>query len=380
MSKQTKFFSIFLTVLLCALFSFSLFASETRVSTMGGVGFFVRDNSNIFYFPSTINAYSNQVITELRTYGSSNYTIGGHLPIGSATMGVYLNNPLLYEVSGQYVELNRGTTLLLGSKTGTMDFGFALTVALDSYTDEYVLGTKVEEETESAHYFGIGAGISNEKVDFGFRLDLPGGKWEEQNNEVKWGGYSVGVIGRTFMPQSDQLELVPVGAFFIGSSTTEEKISSQKEETKYGSMDIALGIGLNYHLNEKNLIVFGLEAFSYTKESEEDDAGNKLTDSEMTLPGIYLGLETQLNSWFIGRFGASQIYQTTTHTSDPKTGKETSDSYRDSLFGFSLGFGIKLGSFLLDASFNEGMLFDGPYVLSGKTNRLSNKVSLTYQF
>ncbi len=375
-----KKLSVIAVVVLIFAFSVSSFASETRVSTMGGVGFFFRDNSNISYFPGLVNTYSNLVITELRSYGESNYTIGALLPFNSLTIGAYLNDPLLYSFSGNYVEIDHGTTLLLGSKMGGSNLGLALTVAMDNYTDEYLSNDKIEEETESAHFFGLSAGLSNDQFDGGFHLHFPGSKYEMGDVERKWGGFSLLAIGRAFIPQSEQLELVPVGAFFLGSMKQEYDGTFSDSETKYNDLTISLGVGLNYQLDEKNLVVLGLEAFTYDKETEDVKDGTESTESEITLPGLYLGLESHVSSWFIARVGASQVCVIESESTKPDGGKETTTSARDSRFGFSLGFGIKFGSFLFDASFNEGMFFDGPYFLSGETNRLANRLSLSYVF
>ena len=48
------------------IFQSDVLATETRVGSMGGVGFYMRDNSNIFVFPGTFYSYANQVVGELR--------------------------------------------------------------------------------------------------------------------------------------------------------------------------------------------------------------------------------------------------------------------------------------------------------------------------
>ncbi len=49
--KKLTMFTFLLVFLL--LFQTGLWATETRVGSMGGVGFYMRDNSNIFVFPGT---------------------------------------------------------------------------------------------------------------------------------------------------------------------------------------------------------------------------------------------------------------------------------------------------------------------------------------
>ena len=90
-------------LLLVFLFSINGYGTESRIGSMGGVGYYIRDNSNIFYFPSTIHNYSNQVVAELRTPNKDyDYSIGVHLPIGDNIFGVYLNRPLPYDADEFY--------------------------------------------------------------------------------------------------------------------------------------------------------------------------------------------------------------------------------------------------------------------------------------
>ena len=51
-----------------------------------------------------------------------------------------------------------------------------------------------------------------------------------------------------------------------------------------------------------------------------------------------------------------------------------------STFKVDLGLGMEFGNFLLDFAVNEGIIFDGPNILSGATNNLSSRLSITYNF
>lgn len=378
--------SILSLIFLLTIFSCNSYATETRVASMGGVGYFMRDNSNVFYFPGSVAVYGNQVIAELRTKNYPyNYTIGAHLPLGSFIFGAYLNNLLdiptdiINDVTPD-LALERSSALFLGGKFGSMNVGLMLSLALDSRTDQHPTISGTEDETQSARYIGLAAGISSKQLDLGVRIELPGASYEYEQDKDSWDGLGLGMSGRLFMRQSEKLEIVPVGTFFFGSSAKEEKSPFGKDETDYTDLNIGLGLGVNYHLTEQNLFVFGLEAFGYSKSSYEIKQGSEHSESEITLPGLYLGLESQIKPWLIGRIGASQVYVSESESSKPYRGKETTDSQRSSAFDLSLGLAVKLGSFLLDVSFNEGLLFDGPNVISGQDNRLAHRISITYQF
>ena len=377
------FVSLFLLI---TVFSINSYATETRVASMGGVGYYIRDNSNVFYFPGTLVSYNNQVIAELRQKNNDDlYTIGVHLPVGAnAVGGLYLNRPLylptdLISQVAPNVELDRTITVAYGSKLTNYDFGIMVSMAMDSWSDDY----GDEEEKESARYFNIAAGISNQLYDLGVNIDLPSVSWEYEDAERKWGGFGMGINGRYFMTKTSELQLVPLGNFYYGSASFEydSGISgAQKYEVDYGKLDIGLGIGINYQLSENNLVVLAIEGFGLSQETEDEKDGDETTEKWTTLPGIYMGVESQIKPWLIGRLGATQIYQSYSKKVKPDQGESTEDSDHSTSFAVTFGLGINMGSFSLDASFNEGLLFDGPHFISGSSNSIAHKISITYQF
>ena len=108
--------------------------------------------------------------------------------------------------------------------------------------------------------------------------------------------------------------------------------------------------------------------------------GIESTETTRTLPGFYLGVESNITSWLIGRLGAAQVFQNYSTTTKPQTGETITSSSYASQFRMTFGLGVVMGSFLLDASVNEGILFDGPNIISGSNEVLSNKLSITYTF
>ena len=85
-----------LLLLILIVVPISAFGSETRVGSMGGVGMFIRDDTNIFTFPGTIAQYPNLAIAEMRLRKTNNmYSIGTNLDLeGKGILGVYLNSPI----------------------------------------------------------------------------------------------------------------------------------------------------------------------------------------------------------------------------------------------------------------------------------------------
>ena len=95
MTALQKCILIMALLALAAAFSTAT-ATEVRVGTMGGVGFYTHDNSNIFFFPGAIYSYSGQVYGEFRVKSTPNaYSIGVNYPIGDySVVGAYLNRPI----------------------------------------------------------------------------------------------------------------------------------------------------------------------------------------------------------------------------------------------------------------------------------------------
>ena len=258
--KKLRLF-IFVLLIISVSNSISL-ATETRLGSMGGVGFYTKDNSNIFKFPGSITFYGNQVISELRAKKNDNlYTIGVHFPLGSDNVfGLYLNRPInltIPSVGANNVQLDRAMDLLLGFKFSSISLGFKLTTALDSYERE--IGS--DKVNESARYFALSAGLSSEAMDIGLTFDLPSIKWEFERRKDDWGGVGLQFNGRFFVPSKGDVQFVPIGVLYLLSTSREYDpgVSGvEKDQTDYGQINAALGFGINYRLTGNNLVVLGI--------------------------------------------------------------------------------------------------------------------------
>jgi len=372
--KSLPVIVIFLGALL--LTTVQLSATETRVGTMGGVGLYTHDNSNIFYFPGSIYTYSGQVVGEFRVKSADNsYTVGINYPVGDySVLGIYLNRPINASIPGgivDSVELTHTTDIFYGTQMTQFDLGLSLSLGLDSQK----WGPDTSENKESARYIALGAGISHEAMDLGIRFELPSAKFEPPTgSEIKWSGFAFGAAGRMF--RGETTKLVPLAALYY--STTKAEVDTF--ETKFKAMDLGLGIGINHELNDKNLLVMGLEVLGISQQKTSPDGGTETTETITTLPGFFMGLESEIKPWLIGRFGVAQVFQSSTTKSEPPTGAETKSTSRSSDFDVRFGLGIHFGDFLLDAAINEGLVFDGPNFISGSVNPMASRLSLTYEF
>jgi len=231
-------------------------------------------------------------------------------------------------------------------------------------------------------YLALASGLSNEKMDLAAHIELPSAKYEPAGggNERKWSGFGFAGAGRLFMGETDKI--VPVGLINIRSTTAD--FGSGIGKIKYNDMNFGLGIGLNHNLNENNMLVLAVEAFGYQSAAQDsadlEAGGGKITNGRLTMPGFYLGAESKIKKWLTGRLGAAQVYQSLSSKFEPEDGDEQKYSHTESQFDVSFGLGIHFGDFTLDAAINEGLFFDGPNFISGTTEPMSRRLSLTYSF
>jgi hypothetical protein len=372
-------------LILGLIFLYPLMATETRVATMGGSGYYLRDNSNIFVFPGTFYQYKNQAIAELRLKNNDQYySVGVHVPVDTNNvLGVYLNRPMtlnLPAIGLEHVQLDRVTDLFYGRKLADYDLGLNLSLGFDSYNDE----SSDENDpkiSERIRYVALNGGISNETMDLGLKLDLPSANRDVDSLKSTLSGFNIGASFRYFYQWRNKIEVLPLVVFNYGAATDERDLPNQTDDPKidYENLTFAGGLGLNFHLNEKNLMVLGIEALGYYKNTADVKDGEKYTNTTMTMPGIYFGVESTISKWLIGRLGAAQVHQKFTEKSEIDDFSSENSSYRTQ-FRMTFGLGITFGDFLLDASFNEGLLFDGPNFISGTGEPLAHRLSLTYSF
>jgi hypothetical protein len=213
---------------------------------------------------------------------------------------------------------------------------------------------------------------------------MPSANRDLDPEKRSWGGFGVGFNGRYWLGNKNFLfKFVPliVANYASLSGELDPGIpGSTKSEVDYGLLDLAAGIGINYEIDENNLIVVGIEAIGYSSETRNVKDVEEESRTTLILPGIYMGVESHISSWLIGRLGAAQVYQKITEKYTPEGGNTDEESFFDKEFKMTFGLGIMFGRFLLDARINEGLLFEGPNFISGTFQEMAYTLSITYNF
>ncbi|MCK5032918.1 MAG: hypothetical protein KAS18_04765 [Calditrichia bacterium] len=377
------------TVLVMAFLFSDLVASETRTYSMGQSAGFLRDNSDVILFPGTLNRYNSLVQTEMRFNGGDNaYSAGVHIPLPNTdfTIGVNINRPILpvdpiglgFFGPGNAVYVDRVTDVLFGMKLNDNDLGFRVSYGSDSFTQDSSLFDPAVDKSVS--YIEIAGGLSNEKFDIGGSVILPSISNEVSDTKDELSGFGFNTTGRYFHKINKKMEFVPLGMFGMISTSLDSGGLTGAQNMDFSLMNLLIGCAINYHVDDQSLIILGVHAYGSQSLTQENDFG-EFTESITTLPAVFVGGESRLASWLIGRMGVMQVFQTLTETLKPKGEKETETSTTVSNVNFSFGFGIELGNFLIDADFNEGLLFQGPNFISGQAGLdMFGKLSVTYTF
>ncbi|MHB2153138.1 hypothetical protein ACX8XN_01925 [Calditrichota bacterium GD2] len=367
-------FKNLLVVLIIGLGLTHALATETRVGSLGGTGFFIRDETNIFYFPATINQYPGLVIGELRAKGlDDSYSFGIHLPHTNGTFGIYLNVPTYINppdfASWGHVQMARKMMLFYGRRLNTLNVGFHLSYLYDKF-DGGDDGGK-----EYSLYLSLGAGISSERFDIGLRAEFPRMRREYDRYNTTWSGFGIGLFGRYFQEINPKLTFIPaIHIFFEPTSISNESDQSLDINT----FKLGFGMGTKYQLNENNFVIIGTEILGYDRlffSSESFDS----TKTSIVFPGIYAGIESSIKPWLQVRLGAIQVFKRESQSLEYNSQSFEETAYYSG-FKMTFGLGILLGNFRLDATFNESLLFEGPNILNGTNVPLANKISLTYLF
>jgi len=395
-----------LTVLFAFLFGGMVYATDTRVLTMGDANGIVKDEANVFIYPSTINYYPKLFVGE---YGSGTEfsRVGAHFEFMEETspmvFGAYFRTDewywpeilVGYEGYPKYAYFwedylkatadmpedalyNRRITLMYGTKLGEIPFG--MTINFDN--------AKQKEEADewnperSFTRLGIKLGISPMEG----KLDLAGGisfmTWTDKDPNGEdvtkpSGNMRVDFNGRYWMDPMGKWTLVPHFGFSYEKQGVEIPDVRKITGTAYA---IDLGLGTNYDASENVMGVtdFGVSLISgkYKDDPEVGDI-DEYKYSYLYLPYFRIGVDAKIFSWMDFRGGVKCLW--VTEKEDEVEG-DWKGSWGYVYTDTYLGAGFNWNKLEIDAQVDPNFLNRAPYFISGSGGDLNTQVSLIYWF
>lgn len=394
------------------LFEISAFASNTRTRSMGDVGLVLRDQSNIWLFPSTLVRYSNLAILELGGQRELIYYLpaqagfdpsGGGL-IGLGADGRHVIGGFVGEsserlpfapfdpVTGQPLAMNRRMDFFYGAKNARGSWGAQLTYASGGYQSSSRFGGTTSNSEGGVRLIGVALGLTQSSINNGTidaTLRYENHSFEVNNgssvNASSRGGHHLDLLSRWTKAWYTRVEMVPFLGFAIGSDGRDfgQGIGSQSEDLKQSR--ILAGTGFNFRPDSNNVFSFGL-SFLRTQEITTTDMGSsatKLTQTTWRLPFVFGGVETNLFKWLRARFGFQKSLQNVsrkTRTMGLSSNSESEDKRSEGPFELTFGLGIHYRHLTVDFSLDPDYFKRGVYVLSGSEGKMFNLVTMTYEF
>lgn len=358
------------------------FASVTRTRTMGDAGMIVKDQSNYWLFPAKIAYQHNQVVfewggrPELIYYSSANYGFdrwaGGIFNFGKSnqkTFGAFWSegsksSPFeLFSISG--VATDHKFDLFYGNKTGFGAWALHLNHSADMTK---VQRTGINENKTSVAQTQLTLGISrnNQDLSIGYRLST----FRTEGNHIT--GHAFDLQNRWFKPINDKLSLIPLLELKLN---LENKSSTAKGHV----WQIWTGTGLNYQVDEGDLLVLGISVLASGKSLKMERSGTQSGTTIFELPFVFGGIESSLFSWLKLRFGFQKALRRISQTNEfNSTSQDNANS--ESPFAFTAGIGLQYKRLTLDLSWDNNFLKRGPYFISGSKGDIFNLISLSYSF
>jgi hypothetical protein len=330
-------------------FLFGDLGSSTGAFASGGVGQFISANFHV----------------------GSGLTLGGMLTrndFNGGSIGRLDPGGLVSQINGivgagAVLSLNNNLELLGSYKSGNYVFGFGVAYASTTNENNPATGNGT---TGSASQIGFNAGfitkVNNILIDVGASFVLPSASFEPATgNKTELSQTIIGVNARAFFRHSSKLSFVPSVVFATASGTADIGGATTTTSSDLPSATgISVGIGVNYEVGD--FLLAGGPGFATASVTQSSTPTSpELTTSVLVFPIWNLGVEWNMNDWFVARFGyVASTQKTTTETAaSTTTVDETIATTFQGPNGATVGVGFRLGNFSLDATVNEDVLRQG---------------------
>ena len=419
-------------VAVLVLISGAVYATNTRVMTMGETGNIQMDESNVFMYPSRINMYPDLAMGEMG-YSNSEYDDGSgmskwgiHWKFGEKNpwiLGTYLARdefrgtnydgrvgigylmlPFRYPT---WVDLydygwfdwpstptsnegNQRVSLIYGRKLGNNPFGFRFSKFHSSWKDEGNAGYSKAEEGLAEYDFAFGLTEATGKWDVAAGINML--TWTNKNFNGEYstkpsGNKALFLHGRYFKQVNPRWTIVPNAGVIMGSYEAEFYTGATPnvltETESFKTTTFWAGMGAHY-TPVANVLAVCEGGFGYNSSKWEYKpvVGTSATDkiNFLTFPYLKIGFEGQVFDWLDLRGGATSYWQKAKEEFEPNpNGIKYSANYPDN--ATYLGTGMHFGNLHIDTYTNPEILLNGFDFISGNsTSSLNTRVSVLYTF
>ena len=369
-----------LLVLVSLLVVGSLFASGTRVATMGDISF--GDASEVGTYPGLRTNFTNYFWSSMGTVGADNdYKAGIVLDLGPGVFGLNLNGEVT-EIEGTNINLQKSLSLQYGIKLNSLNLGANIVYGSDMYEDNSAI--------EEASIVGFGFGVSNSSLDFGFNYKVPGYNYDvKEGDDRETKRFSELDASFRYLPfELFGFNIIPEIKLEMEKEALDTENTDGEDTDLYtiNSQAVIVDAIIGYDLSKETKVLFDIQLFGMGKiltEYDEDFDPIMISTeiSQMGPLGTWkIGMESKIKPWLTGRCGAIKNYSKTMVKNDYRDSNDTEDIFTDEEFELTFGLGFTFGKFIIDANFNEELLFAGPNFISGETNGWASALSVTYLF
>lgn len=381
-SVQLLLITLFLTASLA-------FSTETRIRTLGNANNIVKDDYNIWVFPQAVSWYQNRVKSEIGWRGSIiQHTVGGHYAVKNSAFGIYLTSDDKTYDHAPIIGANNNYSQKIDLFAGNEYHGTSAGLHISINGQSQLLDYGDSEREISLTDFGVGIGATiDERIDAFASMNIV--SWTDDDSGktlTSPDGYlSFKFGGRSWHELSDYNTIIPFLSFELGGK-------GYKRENQPGGTNLrgkresfsefVLGVGNNLIIDDKTLLVnsVGMRLQSGELKTTYRDSTTTENASFSSFPFYQIGIEAPLLTWLDIRIGSQKSWSK--YKSEPANAGPFSPNVTTGISETELlaGVGIHWGGFIMDFELNPGFILQGTYLVSGRVNDLSNRLSIVYMW
>jgi hypothetical protein len=376
-----------------------VFASNTRVLTMGDNHVILTDDANIWNWASRLNDYPGLAIAEFGYNSSYMYQFGVHWQFGDDNpwiLATYFDNAFNYfpywGLPFSPLSENRRANIFYARMLGANKFGARTSLywSGQEYTDN-----DPDQFNNSFWYYEFHVSLTANDNSWDLSATGGFGSWTNEVDGIPLsepdGLIDFAVLGRMFWESGPNYRYVPHAMVEYHKGGFDYFDAAGANDQSYNLTNVTFDIGIGQVYTPSNNVEAVLDlgiAFERNKEeyTEVIVAGNDDSYEDKwsytTIPYFRLGLDAEVFTWMDVRLGATSFWQRykdefsqpalpTPYTQEDKQNYAENDTY--------LGFGFHWGNLHVDTYTDPYLFLQGFNFVSGNDNGNMNfQISAVY--